>query len=44
VNQVFTPPTAHRTAEGGEKSGDIVEGILKPVGEFLKPFLSVMKK
>ncbi len=44
VNQVFTPPTAHKSVEGEEKSGDFLEGILKPVGEFLKPFLSLMKK
>ncbi len=44
VNQVFTPPTAHKTAEGEGKSGDLFEGILKPLGKFLEPFLAMIKK
>ncbi len=44
VNQVFTPPTAHRTAESEEKSGDLVAGILNSVGKFCEPFLSVIRK
>lgn len=44
VNQVFTPPTAHKVSDGEEKSGEVLETILKPVGEFLKPFLLLMKK
>ena len=44
VNRVFTPPTGHRTTENEEKSGDLVEGILKSVRKFCEPFLSVIKK
>jgi chemotaxis protein histidine kinase CheA len=44
VNRVFSPPTAHRTTESEEKSGELVEGILKSVGKFCEPFLSVIKK
>jgi chemotaxis protein histidine kinase CheA len=44
VGQVFTPPAAHKVAESGEKSEDLIEGILKPLGKFLEPFPSLMKK
>ena len=44
VSQVFTPPTGHKTPGGEEKPEDLIAGILKPLGKFLEPFLSLMKK
>jgi chromosome segregation ATPase len=44
VNRVFTPPITHKSAESEENSGDLVERLLKSMGKFLEPFLSVMKK
>jgi hypothetical protein len=44
VSQVFTPPNGHKTPSGEEKPEDLLAGILKPLGKFLEPFLSIMKK
>lgn len=44
VNRVFTPPIAHKSTEGGEESGDLIEKLLKSMGKFFEPFLSALKK